>query len=71
MPSAAAIVLGIALFGGGTLGLDTADLPEEPVITDADPVPGEVPTPSVPAIPGAVGLGALAAVLAATRRGDG
>lgn len=65
------MILGIALLGGGTLGLTSgepapapADSPEPP----GSPNPPEIPAPLDPAI---VGLGAIAAALAALQKRTG
>lgn len=69
MPSAAAIALGIALLGGGTVGLapDDATVDETPT-----PPPVEDPEPSESGgqsgLPGAAGIAAALAVLAAAGR---
>jgi hypothetical protein len=68
MPSAAAIVLGIALFGGGTLGLEPGEPPAVPPPIEEEPTDPVEPTLPAPMVPGSLGVGALAALLAALRR---
>lgn len=67
----ATLVAGVLLFGGGSLGLSGGDQPSVPADTDSAPDSGhDAPSDGQPVspLPGVVGLGAMAAALAALAR---
>lgn len=72
MSSIAAIVLGIAVLGGGTIGLAPDDAPVAPITMEPDrPAPPPDDDGGGPPVPGALGLGVVAAALALLQRRSG